>query len=213
VTSDSKNIFNETWSAILMSLTALLTAWSAYQSNLWNGNQAYELTQGIESHTTLTQEVLGTAQHKMMDGIISLQVVEALVRGDQVLVDFLLPRLREDLREPISNWLALDPMHNKDAPAHPLRMPEYLEKVVKKSEDHQAKIHAASSQHMRDAQRTGDIADNYVLLTVLFSAVLFFAGIASSFKNRHLQTVLVAIATAVMLISLWKLCTLDVAWS
>jgi hypothetical protein len=196
-----------------MSLTVLSTAWSAYQSNLWNGAQAYELAQGIESHTTLTQDVLGAAQHKMMDGIISLQVVEAMVRGDKALIDFLLPRLTEDLREPISNWLALDPLHNKEAPAHPLRMPEYLKKVVRKSEAQQAKLHAASAQHMRDAQKTGDIADNYVLLTVLFSAVLFFAGIASSFKDRHLQTVLVAIATVLMLISLWKLCALDVAWS
>ena len=47
--------------------------------------------------------------------------------------------------------------------------------------------HPENSNYMKaeTARKAIEHADNYVLLTVLFASVLFFAGISSKFKSPH----------------------------
>jgi hypothetical protein len=55
---------------------------------------------------------------------------------------------------------------------------------------------AAADEHgvlAREANQTGD---NYVLTTVLFASVLFFAGIATKFTGRTAKRAMVGLALA-----------------
>ena len=157
-----------------MSPTALVTAWCAYQANLWDSNEGVELALALESQTLHSKAVLSGDQHRMMDGITALEVAKAVGTGNSSLAHFYASRVREELGSAISAWLELDPLSNKSAPAHPLLMPEYIEKVTKKSLDIQEEFERESKKHMREAQVAGGISDSYVLLTVLFSVVFFF---------------------------------------
>lgn len=48
----------------------------------------------------------------------------------------------------------------------------------------------AAAKEAVDANQTGD---NYVLTTVLFASVLFFAGISTKFQRRRIKVALVAL--------------------
>ena len=87
---ESQNIFIESWAAILMSFAALITAWSAYQANLWNGNQAVEIAQALDAQTRLSHDGLIANQRKMMDGIMSLEIAKELVNGNVKFQEFVL---------------------------------------------------------------------------------------------------------------------------
>ena len=213
MSKESESLFTETWTAILMSLTALVTAWSAYQSNLWTGAQSVDLSEALQNQTILTQNILSAQQTKTMDGILVLEIVKAKVEKEDQLSNFILPRLREELRKPIVEWLAMDPINNPNAPAHPLLMPSYLDDVVKKNHEQEQNINKLIKDNTLAAQESGKTSDSYVLLTVLFAAVLFFAGIASTFNSLRVKVVLLAIATILFTISLWKLSFLEVAFS
>lgn len=213
MSKDSNNMFIESWAAILLSLTALVTAWSAYQANLWTGTQSLSLTQAVESQMVLTKDLLAERQREMMDGIMVLEITKETIENRTQLRDALVPRLRQEIQKPILDWLALDPFKNSAAPAHPLLMPEYVKNVVETAAEKHKKTHQRYKQHMHEAQAAGSSSDSYVLLTVLFAAVLFFAGMASTFNIFRLQVALLVMATIIMAGALWSLYTLPIAFA
>lgn len=208
--SDTKNIKYEIWAALLMSLTALVTAWSAYQANLWTGQQSVELAEALDIQVVITKEEIASKQIRTMDGTIAIEIAKALANNEQRTIDFMVPRVRDDLKIAIQEWLALSPLDNQTAPAHPLLMPSYVNSVVNQSLQQIEILKSQMRQKMQAAQQAGATSDNYVLETVLFAAVLFFAGIASTFSIKRVQSFLLWTSTALMLVSLYKLLLLDV---
>jgi hypothetical protein len=147
----------------------------------------------------------------MMDGIIALEVAKAVASRQVDLAKFFASRVREDLRVATQAWIALDPLNNSAAPPHALLMPSYVQNVTEKSLAKQRDYSQKVEHHLSTAQSAGGISDSYVLLTVLFSVVLFFTGISSTFHVPRVQTGLIAIATCVFIISIVKMCYLEIA--
>ena len=193
-----------------MSLTALATAWSAYQSNIWNGIQVAALADSNEAETIAAKHLLQSNQHRMMDAYIVITISSALADGRKSTVDFLLSRLRDELRSPIAAWIAADPVHNASAVRSPLESAEYLQNVIGKYAEEQKRLLAVVEQRTGDARRAGRVGDNYVLLTVLFATVLFFGGIATTFRSPKVEAVLLAVATLILVGTLGALATFPV---
>ena len=56
-------------------------------------------------------------------------------------------------------------------------MPQYVQPELQEVQ----RLHAESATTYEAAERSNQLSDTYVLLTVLFAAVLFFGGISGSF--------------------------------
>jgi len=189
---ENKNVVRwiEILSAIILSLATIGTAWSAYQSTRWSGQKVRYASNADSAN--LLAATLGNramlADSRNVD--LFAEWSSAVILGNQELADYLLERFPNELAVATQAWIALDPMNDPSAPLSPFDMPEYRledldesEQLLVQVEEERAKSSAASQT-----------ADRYVLLTVIFASVLFFAGISGKFKSQIIDLCMLALA-------------------
>ncbi len=180
----------EVVSAIVLALATIASAWSAYQATRWSGVQSIAFSEANAARTLGTQAYTRAGQLTEIDVASFIAWAEAVANGDDELRDFLFNRFRPEFKTAVDAWRATDPLNDPNAPPTPFAMEEYV--VEERLEGDRLLAEAdARGQEARDANQTGD---NYVLTTVLFASVLFFAGIATKFTGRVVKGVLVAFA-------------------
>jgi hypothetical protein len=197
---ERKTSLIEIISAIVIALTTVATAWSAYQSTLWSGIQDFALEAVNAENLAISEKTLLLQQRRMTDGMILLHVGDALIEGKQHIVDFYSERARPELRKALEAWLAEKPLENPKAKPHPLAMPEYEDLVIAPIRSEIAQHQEASGKNLAKAREASTISDNYVLLTVLFASVLFLEALASKFNVPKIRTSILIFAVALFLL-------------
>ena len=153
-----------------------------------------------------TQQTIAANQLRTIDLGFLDAFIEASLRGDRKLADFLHTRFRPEAHKALDAWLQTDPFNNPDAPLRPFEMAEYAQperEAAKRADEEQARL-------MTDAQHANQVSDNYVLLTVRFAAVLFFGGIVSTFQSRRLRTSVFLLAAVLFALTTIVLATLPI---
>ena len=174
----------EVWAAVLMSLATVATAWCAYQSSEWGGEQSFMLGESTRAGRAASLQQSLAMQRRSLDAALFMQWIGAIATDNQRLEDFYRERFRPGMGVAVDAWLATDPVNNPDAPPHPFLMPEY-----RVDEDSIGAAAAArSDESWRTAREYDERADRYVLLTVVFASVLFFAGISERFDHYGVRT-------------------------
>jgi hypothetical protein len=184
--------WREVVAVVLLSVTAIVTAWSGFQSSKWSGAMSISFSQAS------TARIQAARYETTADRKLTIQVslygqwLQAYQDKDTQLTDFLQKRFPEPLKSTFPLWLATKPLKNADAPATPFDMPQYVvpETVSAKASD--AKADAKFAQALRYNQR----GDNYTVLTVAFAAVLFFGAISSRMRTPRGQWVMLGIGIA-----------------
>jgi hypothetical protein len=171
-------------STIILSVTLVLTAFSAWESTLWNGEQAEAYARASSARTQSNGALIVASTQKAYDATSFSTGIVEFFRGDQAAVDFFRQRLlRDEFKQAVEAWIALDPENNPDAPDTPFEMPEYRNA---KEEDSKA-LAATAESELTYGDAANEHGDNYVLVTVFFAAVLFFTGIVTKFKSDSIR--------------------------
>lgn len=170
-------------SAVLVSLVVITIAWSAYQSTLWSGIQTFRLTESSRAGQQVTMLNLQQGQVMTMNIVTFTQYVNALISHNQNLSNFYLERFSPDFKVAVEAWLATNPLENGTAPPHPFAMLEYNKTFAKKAEE----MSKLAESKLEEAQQANKNSDSYVLLTVIYAAVLFVGATISSFSSRRLR--------------------------
>lgn len=197
--------------AIVLSIAAILAAWTGFQSAKWSGVQANSYSLAGASRVESTRESTLAGQQQTVD-VISftqwLQAAEAEGLLDQApnpgqpyvpdpdqLSGFLYERFRPEFETAVDAWVATQPRLNEDAPETPFAMSEYrvAASVEAQQLEQQAEAHAAL------ARRANQRSDNYVLMTIAFATVLFCAGISSKMDTAGARTLLLGVGSTVLL--------------
>jgi len=163
---------------VILSVSLVSVAWCAYQSTLWSGIQTFAIK---ESNNNMQQFVLYTiqqGQYSTVDVITFIEYVNALNHDDENIADFYYQRLRPDFKPAVDAWLETNPFENVNAPPHPFVMSEYQKTFSENAEQFLAK----STVKTQEAATANENSDNYVLLTVIFSVLLFLGGIQKKVK-------------------------------
>lgn len=195
--------------ATLMAFSTICSAWSAYQATTWGGVQTFRLN---EANASRAQEVRYWNDHSQFlafDSAMLLEYLSAVSQGNQKFAALVRSRFRPDVRDVFQLWLSMDPLTNPDAPYSPFVMEEY-DPSLKSKAIHFQNLANEKTAEASAANRNGD---NYVLLTVLFASVLFFAGIASKFQSRRVRAAMLLFGMLVFLVTALVLITYPVAWS
>jgi hypothetical protein len=180
---------------ILLALAAVATAWSSYQANRWNGEQAKAAsrTNAIRIDAARAQ---GLADNqKQVDVATFIQWVDAYANDDKELQDFYERRFRDEFKPAFAAWIATDPLTTAGAPLTPFVMPEYRLTAEADMERLDTAETVSSAEMRRNIQRSA----NYVLGVVLFAVSLFFAGISTKLDSPLLRAVLVAAGCVIFL--------------
>jgi len=190
-------------STILLALATIATAWSGYQSARWNGQEhAHSTTAGLAIVETGKYANL-TAQKQTLHATLFTQWTSAVGTSNTALADFLLKRFPEPLKSATVAWNATNPLTNPDAPLTPFDMPVYqLEE--KEMAEHWERV---AETEFAEAESAGETSDGYLLFTIIFASVLFFAGVSGKFGWQALDIAVLIMGTLVLVGGLYVLFT------
>lgn len=182
-------------SAIVLALATVATAWCAYQSTLWGGDGAKFRVVANTATIRADQASSSALQQTSFHASLFVDWAAAISTKNELLADFLYQRFPPVLKTASDAWLATQPLQNPDAPSSPFVMPEY--QLPERAEA--ASWTAEAAAQWEQAEKAEQIADRYVLLTVLFASVLFFAGIAGKFQSRLIAAAMLALGLLTLL--------------
>jgi Domain of unknown function (DUF4337) len=206
---DSRQRRLELAATVLLAVAAVATAWAAYQSAVWHGEQAKGQSASIAARVESTREANVANRQSQIDVALFTQWVDAYARDETELADFYRRRFREEFQPAFRAWVATRPRLNPNAPLSPFAMPQYTLAATAKADDLEAEAAAASKRVGSYIQR----ADNYSLAVVLFAVSLFFAGISTRLVSLAARTVVLGLGCALFLGSLVWIATLPVTVS
>lgn len=193
----------ETLAAIVLSIAAVATAWSAYQSTRWNGDQAGSYT---EAGAYRSESLRASAEADERTGVavtLTADWLSAELSGEQELADALRARMPPDLEVAMQRWLGDWQRGEPIPPGEPFTTGGYAAPETEQALALERQAEEAFNRG-RDANQ---YSDNYVLTGVVFALALFFAGVASRFghpKNAirmvYAATVLVTIGCLLLIV-------------
>ncbi len=196
----------ELGAVLLMSLAAVATAWSGYQAARWSGQQAQGYAQASATRTEAEQASNHSGQVRIDDMLKFDGWLNAHAAGDRQLQAIYEDRFRPAFLPAFRAWQGEHPFTNGDAIPSPLYEPEYrLESL-----QHSRALDRTADGLYQEATDAKSNDDHYILSTVFFAAVLFFAGISLRLDWRRLRIAVLVFAAAMLIAGLTFIATLPI---
>ena len=184
---------------ILLAMSAVLSAWGAYQATRWSGEQADHYAESARLRAEAGGHGTMASRQIQIDVATFLSWSQAVAAKDQRLADFIRTRFRLEFKPPFEAWLATAPSDAQGLPSGtPFEQPGYKLAEQAKADDLLAEADVALAR----AQSDNQISDNFVLTAVLFASVFFFAGTAAKFRPHAIRWAMIAVAVVVFAIGL-----------
>ncbi len=185
---------------IIMALAAIATAWCAFQATKWGGIMSIEFSSANAARVESTRADGVANSQRVIDVNVFTSWLDAVAAEiedgtippvsqagyepvDGTLSAFYFARMRGEFRIALDAWLATEPLTNADAPPSPFSMDEYQLAAAIESDE----FLVSAEEHRQAALDANQDGDNYVLTTVGFALVIFFAGVSSkldAYRNR-----------------------------
>ena len=199
--------WRELIAVVLLSVTAIATAWTGFQASKWGGAMSISFSQASSARIEASrQQTIANRMQTIQVGLYA-QWLQAYSAGDDQLADFLEARFPPPLDVAFPAWLDTKPLKNPAAPESPFEMDEYQLEPLEQAAAADARADAKFAEALRDNQR----GDNYTVLTIAFATVLFFAALSGRMRSHRSQWVLLGlgglgfIASTIVLLSFPKL--------
>jgi hypothetical protein len=195
--------FREPWwvrhleliAVLLIALTAVFTAWSAFQSSKWGGVMSIRFSEAGAARTESVRNSNLANNETVIDVNLFANWVDALAVDDDELADFYQARFPDRLAVAVDAWLATEPLRSADAPASPFDMDEYRLEPQEEAARLEARAERRSAL-ARDANQTGD---NYTVTSVFFASAILLAALSAKIGRLSLRIVMLA-GSAVLLL-------------
>jgi hypothetical protein len=191
---------------LLLATVAVMTAWTGYQSALWNSRSAASYGQANGLHFSAQAAATVAGQQMLYDAATFNAWLAAAVAGNSDLEASLERRFRPEYRPAFEAWLATDPFHNPSAPAGPGVMPEYhnvsADKALALEREATAAVDAGN--HSRH------VADEYIKTTILLAVVLFLTALSQRFTVQRVRAGIIAVATVALVYAIYAATTIAV---
>ena len=175
--------------ALLLSLVAVLAAYSGYAAAKWSTESSVALAKASAQRTKANRADLEGIVTRTLDSASFDAWFTAFTAGNANAQRLAARRMRPGYRPAFNAWLATDPAHNPSAPAGPAYMPQYVipQEAAAKAHDAQADAEFAKGAE------AGSTADRYIRDTVFLATVLFLVGISGHFRVRQARLGLVTV--------------------
>lgn len=206
---------------MIMALAAIFTAWAAFQSAKWSGEQATSFSKAGAARTESTRFDTRAGQLAGIDVSTFVAFADAfnsdrnegLIESgpgipfepiEGTLSGFWFERVRQEFRPAFEAWLdALVNDRNSAAPT-PFAMEEYVLADAVEAD----RLQQEADDFAAAAGQANQNSDDYVLTVVAFALVLFFGGVSSKLSNRRNRYLAVGIALILFVGATWVLVSL-----
>ena len=191
---------------ILLGIATVSTAWSGYQASRWNQEQSDIAREASDLRIEANRQFGLATQTIVYDANLVTQYAKAVSDGDTHLQDFYKSTLfRADFLPVLERWQSA--VRSGQTPPRLLEDRDYLDAQLAPYQETQAKAEAKDIES-KDAGQNGD---DYVLLTLLLAAALFFAGVTTSFKLELARLVLLGLSSVLLAYCISQIATLPVS--
>lgn len=124
VIPDTAAGWRELIAIVLLSVTAIATAWSGFQASKWGGEMSISFSKASTARIEASRADANANRQLSIQVQIYTQWIEAFAAQDERLSTYLSDRFPEPLATAWAAWIALTPEKNPDAPDSPFDMPE-----------------------------------------------------------------------------------------
>jgi hypothetical protein len=190
--------------ALVLSIVALLAAWSGYSAAKWGTESSLSLARASSTRTKASVAEIQASQIRTLDSVRFNAAEAAYLSHNAQLFQLALRRMRPGYLPAVYAWLALHPLKNHHAPPDPSYMSQY--KIPQEAQA--ATLTARADAYFSHGEAAAGTADKYVRLTVLLAAVLFLVGIGSRFPVVVARYGLLGIASVLLIVSIVELLSL-----
>ena len=190
--------------ALVLSVVALLAAWSGYSAAKWGTESSLSLAKASSTRAKANLAQIQATQIRTLDSVSFNAAETAYASHDVKLFHLALRRMRPGYLPAVTAWLALRPLKNPTAPPDPSYLPQY--KIPQQAQA--ATLTARADAYFSRGEAAAGTADKYVRLTVFLAAVLFLVGIGSRFPVVVARYGLLAVASALLIVSIVELLSL-----
>jgi hypothetical protein len=187
--------------ALLLSLVAVLAAYSGYAAAKWGTESSIQLAKASAQRTRANRFDNDAIVTRTLDSVSFNAWFSAFSVGNKKAEALAVRRLRPGYRPAFDAWLATDPAHNPNAPPGPSYMPQYVipAAIASKAAD------AAADEAFAKGTDAGETADKYIRDTVFLATVLFLVGISGHFRVVQARLGLIGIGAALLVFSVIQL--------
>lgn len=180
-------------SVILIALTAVFTAWSAFESSKWGGVMSIDFSAANAARTESVRASDEANRQITVDVGLFTSYADALAAGEDDLADFYRERFPDRLGVATDAWLATNPLEEPGAPASPFDMDEYR----LDASDEAARLADEADQKSADARQANQRGDNYTITSVFFASAILFAALSSKLRAPRLGVGLLVLAAVI----------------
>ncbi|WP_336922858.1 hypothetical protein [Aquipuribacter sp. SD81] len=181
---------------VVLSLTTILTAWSAFQSSKWGGAMSIAFSEASSARIEATR-VDATANVRTSNHIgLWTEWVAAEGAGQDDVADFLVARFPPELTSAHEEWLAAGGVDADAESPFALASYELPERVEAE------RLRERAAERFATALANNQRGDNYTVLTVLFAAVLFFVAMSGRVTTLRAQQLLMGLGLALGVVGL-----------
>ncbi len=175
---------------MLLSVTAVLTAWCGFQASKWGGEMSIAFSEASSARIQAGNLEGEARDARQFDLTVYAQWAVADLNGDEDLARYIEQRFTPRLATAFDAWRA-DGMSENGPFARTEYVPDGTQEARELAERADRKFAAALIFNQR--------GDNYSLMTVLFALVLFLTALAQRSIPSRLAGVLLALATVASL--------------
>jgi hypothetical protein len=173
--------------ALLLSLVAVLAAYSGYAAAKWGTESSVTLAKAAAERTKANRADIEGIVTRTLDSASFDAWFTAFTAGNANAQRLAAKRMRPGYRPAFNAWRATDPEHNPNAPPGPAYMPQYVIPEIAA-----AKANDANADHaFAEGSKAGETADKYIRATVFLATVLFLVGISGHFRIRQARIALI----------------------
>jgi hypothetical protein len=187
--------------AVLLSLVAVLAAYSGYAAAKWGTESSVSLASASTNRTRASRDDIRALQERTLDSVYFNAWFFAYTNGNVADERLAIGRMRPAYQAVFRDWLATDPAHNPHAPPGPSYMAQYVipEEAAARTYDTRA------DDEFTRGSEAGSRSDDYVRDTVFLATVLFLVGISGHFPLRKARYVLVGIGGLILVFAVVQL--------
>jgi hypothetical protein len=182
-------------SAVLLALATVATAWAAYQSRQWTGEQSQGYSKATANRIAENRVAALANRQVQIDVATFIQWVDAREQHRAALADFYRTRFRTEFQPAFAAWLATNPYGNPRAPKTPFAMRQYR----LRTSEHANRLEVEAAAFSNVAKDANQRADNYMLAVVLFASSLFFAGISIKLQTPRTRVAILTLGCVLFL--------------
>ena len=175
----------ETVVLIVLSITAVLTAWCGFESSQWSGEMSIAFSQASSARIEAARQAGAANAARQADLTIWGVYLQARAEDQTALASYVEQRFTDHFRVAYRAWIA-----EGEPTDGPFKMEEYVPPGTTEA----AAADQRADNRFADALRFNQHGDNYTILTVLFALVLFFAAASTRLGSPRGQQILLGMA-------------------